>query len=546
MELAAGALLHELPPGVEQNVEALPPDLHLPVPGHDRRFGSDSQLRAHRPTSLGSPCLRVDRVHDVRQLSGRDAVRTLDALELPSRPDHEPFARANRQRPKRPLESTDLVVGPLERPERRDARQTPDGNADVEARILVLLTEERVAVLLAEKLRERAWRGCEIRGDMRRRRAGEGTRVATSVEPAIEPTRAQRRVCARGREESELGSGRPVNRGHGLTDTCGRAYDHRAHSRRGKCCGVAEHPASDELVPKLLERNPEPVEEVHEDVPPRQQHDGRMPRPPPSGATCHVGTQGDNVDSVAAAHPTITSPDDVRAIRRSRRRPALTQFDYLHLRALVAGLTEALAGLPAPVEDVLDIWCGSRPYDDLLPPGARCVGLDVEGNPYGVADVVSNEFLPFPDEAFDLVMCIQSFHYMADPAGAVAEIARVLRPGGSALVSSVLGFEYDRRNFEARYTEHELRALFGEWEDVRIRDDGGRTVTWSVLTGSLLHGLEQRVTTRAPGRVLRPAFLASYALVNTAGRALQRIESDGSTSAFPMNLTLTARKPLRA
>ena len=202
--------------------------------------------------------------------------------------------------------------------------------------------------------------------------------------------------------------------------------------------------------------------------------------------------------------------------------------------------------LPGPVVDVLDVWCGSRPYDDLLPAGARCVGLDVEGNPYGLADVVSNELLPFPDESFDLVMCIQSFHYMTDPAGAVFEIARVLRPGGSVLVSSVLGFEYDRRQFEARYTAHELLALFGGWDDVRVSDDGGRTVTWAVLTGSLLNGLEQRVTARAAGRLLRPAFLASYALVNTAGRALEHVEAGGGSAAFPMNLTLTARKPLGA
>ena len=247
-----------------------------------------------------------------------------------------------------------------------------------------------------------------------------------------------------------------------------------------------------------------------------------------------------------AAHPTISSPDDVRAIRRSRRRPAITQFDYLHIRALVAGLTDAISALPAPVEDVLDVWCGSRPYDDLLPAGARCVGLDVEGNPYGVADVVSNEFLPFPDGSFDLVLCIQSFHYMDDPSGAIEEISRVLRPGGSALVSSVLGFEYDRRHFEARYTEHELRALFAGWDDVRIRDDGGRTVTWTVLTGSLLYGLEQRIAARSAGRVLRPASSPRTRCVNTAGRALRRVEPEGGTSAFPMNLTLTARKPLRA
>jgi len=246
-----------------------------------------------------------------------------------------------------------------------------------------------------------------------------------------------------------------------------------------------------------------------------------------------------------AAHPTISSSDDLHAIRRSRRRPAITQFDYLHLTALAAGLRDALAGLPGPIEDVLDVWCGSRPYEDLLPAGARCIGLDVEGNPYGVADVVSNELLPFEDGSFDLVMCVQSFHYMDDPAHAVDEIGRVLRPGGTALVSSVLGYEYDRRHFEARYTEHELQALFAGWEDVRVREDGGRIVSWTVLTGSLVHGLEQRVTARPAGRILRPAFLASYALVNATGLALRNLERD-DTSALPMNLTLTARKPTLA
>ena len=85
------------------------------------------------------------------------------------------------------------------------------------------------------------------------------------------------------------------------------------------------------------------------------------------------------------------------------------------------------------------------------------------------------------------------------------------------------------------------------WDDVRVREDGGRTVTWTVLTGSLLNGARAARRRRAPPAVvLRPAFLASYALVNTAGRALERVEPDGGTSAFPMNLTLTARKPLRA
>jgi SAM-dependent methyltransferase len=247
-----------------------------------------------------------------------------------------------------------------------------------------------------------------------------------------------------------------------------------------------------------------------------------------------------------SAQPTI-SPVELRAIRRSRRHPAITQHDYLHVRALVAGLRESFANVPGPVAEVLDVWCGSRPYEDLLPAGARCVGLDVEGNPYGVADVVSDTLLPFADDSFDLVICIQAFQYMPSPEHAVAEFHRVLRPGGTALVSSVFGYWYLRSHFEARYTEQALRALFAGWDDVHVREDGGRTVTWTVLTGSLLHGLEQRLPRRGALDFLRPAFLASYALLNVLGVALGRAEAghEGRAS-LPMNLTLTARKPIRA
>jgi SAM-dependent methyltransferase len=242
--------------------------------------------------------------------------------------------------------------------------------------------------------------------------------------------------------------------------------------------------------------------------------------------------------------PDITSSDDLRAVRRARRTPSVTQPDYLHVKTLVDGLREALDGLDIPVHDVLDVWCGSRPYDDLLPASVRCVGLDVPGNPYGVADVVSPDLLPFPDRSFDLVLCVQAFQYMSDPQHAVRELARVLRPGGAAVVSLVFGYEYDRGSaFEGRYTEHQLRSLFHDWSDVLVTENGGRTVAWGVLTGSLLFGLEQR----APRRIralAHPLFAGAYTVVNGAAAMLARAERDaGRGAALPMNLTLTARRP---
>lgn len=264
---------------------------------------------------------------------------------------------------------------------------------------------------------------------------------------------------------------------------------------------------------------------------------------PGSVRACLTGAQADNV--VVSSGPQISSPRDLYAIRASRRHPRLTQYNYLHLRRLLEGLRTALADVARPVDDVLDVWCGSRPYDDLLPAGARCVGLDVGGNPYGVADVVSDEFLPFADGSFDLLVCVQAFQYMPDPEHKVSEFARVLRPGGTALVSLVFGDEYDRRSFESRYTSHQLRRLFARWEDVRVREDGGRTVTWTMLTASLLHGLEQRAGRGGLRRAVRPLFVPAYAAVNTVGLALgplEKSETHGS-AALPMNLTLTARTP---
>src|SRR3954468_13286083 len=133
---------------------------------------------------------------------------------------------------------------------------------------------------------------------------------------------------------------------------------------------------------------------------------------------------------------------EVRRLQRTRRHPRLTQPDYLHARYLVDALERTLPNVPPPVRDVLDVYCGTRPYQDLLPAGSRTVGMDLTDFA-GLADVVSTEFLPFGDEEFDLVMCTEAFYYVEDPATAVGEIARVLRPGGSVVITVSLPWEYD-------------------------------------------------------------------------------------------------------
>lgn len=237
---------------------------------------------------------------------------------------------------------------------------------------------------------------------------------------------------------------------------------------------------------------------------------------------------------------------ELERFRRSRRHPRPTQFDYLHHRELLNDLTVALDAVPGHVKDVLDIFCGTRPYEDLLPDGARVVGLDVE-DPWGVVDVVSDEFLPFEDESFDLAICMEAFFYVPDPQHGVSEIRRVLRPGGTVLIAVPLLWHYDRTILEHRFTGPELEALFEDWEDVRVVENGGRGVSWALLTGHLFYLREKMLSHRAR-RVFSPFFKAIYLGVNAIGaliesRERRRLRRADPHFTLPPNLMLTARKP---
>jgi SAM-dependent methyltransferase len=241
--------------------------------------------------------------------------------------------------------------------------------------------------------------------------------------------------------------------------------------------------------------------------------------------------------------------DVVERMRRTRRHPRPTQFDYLHVRRLVDDLAAVLARVGRGAEDVLDVFCGTRPYDDLLPADARVIGLDIVGNPYGVADVVSDEFLPFGDGSFDLVMCIEGFHYVAEPERGVAELARVLRPGGHAVVSVPFVWEYDRGVLENRYTGPALARLFADWDDVVVVENGGRAISWATLTGLIASMGEHHVPERRQARRLaHPAFAALYLAINGLGFLLDSAEQRFAQSSLtlPMNLLLVARRPAGA
>ena len=104
-------------------------------------------------------------------------------------------------------------------------------------------------------------------------------------------------------------------------------------------------------------------------------------------------------------------------------------------------VAEALARCGADPPKVLDLGCGDgRGLDVIraLAPTADYTGCDIEVSPEVASRTredgrfvsYNGTDLPFADDSFDIVYSRQVFEHVRHPDRVVAEIARVLKPGG--------------------------------------------------------------------------------------------------------------------
>lgn len=133
-----------------------------------------------------------------------------------------------------------------------------------------------------------------------------------------------------------------------------------------------------------------------------------------------------------------------RRIQRYGWDRAASHYDDGWTRQLAPGqdLMLDLAGI-APGHDVIDIACGTGVVTQraaaLAGPGARILGTDISAEmvarasrlhptiPFARMDA---EDLDIPNARFDRALCAFGLMYVPDPLRALAELHRVLRPGG--------------------------------------------------------------------------------------------------------------------
>jgi ArsR family transcriptional regulator len=198
------------------------------------------------------------------------------------------------------------------------------------------------------------------------------------------------------------------------------------------------------------------------------------------------------VDTVLDLLDEAVNPDDDRRledVRRTREVSASAYFERVapqwdRIRSLYVCETAVEAAIlqaagPGPFDRVVDLGTGSGRMLTLLGGKARMsVGLDLSHNMLNIAranvtragldkvelrhgDIFATRL---PPASADLVLVHQVLHYLADPAAAVAEAARLVRPGGRLLIID--------------FAPHQLEQLRDEHQHRRLGFDDGEMRRW--------------------------------------------------------------------
>lgn len=174
---------------------------------------------------------------------------------------------------------------------------------------------------------------------------------------------------------------------------------------------------------------------------------------------------------------------------RERSTPKPGQALYLHLSDLARALAD-IPSVPAGAR-VLDFGCGGSPYREWLGP-VDYKRADFEGTGDVDFHIRADGRIEAQSEAFDMLLSTQVLEHVSDVDSYLSECERLLRPGGTLVLTTHGTFEdhpcpHDYRRWTAEGIRHDIGKHRLEVIDVRKLTTDGRALAFLLRTriGSL-------------------------------------------------------------
>jgi ubiquinone/menaquinone biosynthesis C-methylase UbiE len=163
-------------------------------------------------------------------------------------------------------------------------------------------------------------------------------------------------------------------------------------------------------------------------------------------------------------------------------------FDGKYVKPMYKGILDIMSGRESGY--ILDVGCGTGNILLHLVNGQRKLfGIDLSKAMIDIAkerlgnqaelQTADAENLPFPEGAFDVLICNASFHHYPHPEKVLSEMQRVLKKDGVLIIGEGYAFQPFRMllNFSFRYSPNGDYRSYGKNELKRLVENTGFTVT---------------------------------------------------------------------
>jgi predicted SAM-dependent methyltransferase len=152
-------------------------------------------------------------------------------------------------------------------------------------------------------------------------------------------------------------------------------------------------------------------------------------------------------EALAATKPQADEPVHASALTSLRSDLPLDEIHFFNQRTRDNWVAVKASQLP-PGTKVLDVGAGTCPYRHYF---AHCRYFTQDfkkydgikrdgGRDYGTIDYESDiTRIPVEDASFDAILCTEVLEHVPDPPAALREMSRILRPGGTLLLTVPLG-----------------------------------------------------------------------------------------------------------